>query len=217
MARINLTREDILFAMSKTTSNRSASKFLGIDFLTYKKYALLFKDDLGRTLYDIHKNPTGVGIPKGPKVKQIRKYDIYDILDGTLSPVDIDRKDIIRKLIDADLLRECCSECGYQEKRLFDSKAPLILFHKDGNTFNYGLKNIKYYCYNCYFLHVEDLLNKNSMKQLQELTEDSLPSAPNLLEIDSYHIERLKQLGIYDSPKVTDQDDDAYKLVSRKI
>lgn len=216
MARLNLTKEDILFAMSKTTSNKQAARFLGVDYVSYKKYALLFKDDLGRTLYDIHKNPTGKGIPKGPKVKRIRKFDIYEILEGTLSPVDVPREEIIRKLIDADLLRECCSECGYQEKRIFDQKPPLILHHKDGNRFNYGVKNIKYYCYNCYFLYVEDLLNKNSMKQLQELTEESLPSAPNILEIDDYHVERLKQLGIYDSPKVNEQDD-AYKLVSRKF
>jgi hypothetical protein len=33
------------------------------------------------------------------------------------------------------------------------------------------------------------------------------------LELDDYHLQRLKELGLYDSPK--DKDDDPYSLVSR--
>jgi hypothetical protein len=43
--------------------------------------------------------------------------------------------------------------CGFSEKRLTDSKMPLLLVFQDGNMKNHKLENLKILCYNCSFLY----------------------------------------------------------------
>ena len=63
-----LSKEDILRAMRFTKSNRAAAKYLGCSYQHYKPFAKLFKvdeaDPNSPTLFDVHKNQSGKGIPK---------------------------------------------------------------------------------------------------------------------------------------------------------
>ncbi len=62
---LNVPESDIRYAMENTKSNAAAARFLKISFTSYKKYARMYTDrDTGKTLYELHKNQFGVGIPK---------------------------------------------------------------------------------------------------------------------------------------------------------
>jgi hypothetical protein len=78
-----LSKEDILRAMRFTKSNRAAARYLGVSYQHYKPWAKLYKlEDEGLTLFDLHKNQAGKGIPKflpnrrkDPNVKDIIEDD----------------------------------------------------------------------------------------------------------------------------------------------
>ena len=59
-----LSKQDILNAMDKTSSNRAAARYLHVSFNHYKKFAKLYKNDKGIDLWEAHKNQAGQGIPK---------------------------------------------------------------------------------------------------------------------------------------------------------
>ena len=62
---LDIPESEIRYAMENTKSNAEAARFLKVSFTTYKKYARLYTDrDTGKTLYELHKNQFGVGIPK---------------------------------------------------------------------------------------------------------------------------------------------------------
>ena len=59
---INLLKSKVLYAMENSKSNAEAARFLRVSYLTYKKYAKLYKDEeLGKTLFELHKNKAGKG------------------------------------------------------------------------------------------------------------------------------------------------------------
>ncbi len=69
--------------MENTKSNAEAARFLKVSFTTYKKYARLYTDrDTGKTLYELHKNQFGVGIPKDVQKATKGIYSIDNILQG---------------------------------------------------------------------------------------------------------------------------------------
>ena len=59
-----ISKDDCLRAMDNTKSNRGAARFLRCSFVHYKKYARTYVNDQGVTLWEVHKNPAGIGIPK---------------------------------------------------------------------------------------------------------------------------------------------------------
>jgi hypothetical protein len=60
-----ISKEDCLRAMENTRSNRGAARFLRCSFVHYKRYARTYVDETtGITLFELHKNQAGVGIPK---------------------------------------------------------------------------------------------------------------------------------------------------------
>ena len=58
----NILESEIRHAMDNSQSNRSAARFLGVDYRTYKKYAELYFDSDGRNLFEVHKNQRGIGL-----------------------------------------------------------------------------------------------------------------------------------------------------------
>ena len=61
----HLGKEMVLAAMAKTRSNRSAARYLNVSYQHYKKWAKFYKDDAtGKTLFELHFNQSGKGIPK---------------------------------------------------------------------------------------------------------------------------------------------------------
>jgi len=85
-----LSKEQILLAMEKTKSVKAAARFLNASYIHTKKYMKLYTDENGVTLFDLHKNQCGKGIPKflsnGPKsVLKLRLFlSLKDNISGIL-------------------------------------------------------------------------------------------------------------------------------------
>ncbi len=64
-----LTRGRILWALQQTKSLTKASEICGVSYLTFRKYAKLYRTDEGVSLFEEYKNQSGKGIPK-PKINK---------------------------------------------------------------------------------------------------------------------------------------------------
>ena len=65
-------------------------------------------------------------------------------------------------------------------------------------------------CYNHYFLQVGDIFNKQDEKQIESQQEHNGTSEKIEFEVDDYHLQRLKELGLGD-----DEEDDVNQDISR--
>jgi len=137
-----ISRAEIEHAQANTKSNMEAARFLGVGFERYKRYAKIYQ------LFDSHANPTGIGTPKGfgsrasvVKLKDIfaNKYPGYNLVR------------LKNRMIARNLLREECALCGFKEKRITDSKSPLLITFKNGVK-DFAQNNLQLLCYNCLFL-----------------------------------------------------------------
>lgn len=150
---IYLTEPQIRQAMSLTRSNQQAAVYLKVSFPTYKKYAKLFKDSNGISLFDLHKNQSGKGMVK-PR-EDDRKFKLDDILLGKHPTYPKDK--LFRRIIASQYMPEQCCNCGFHHKRATDLKMPLIMHHINGNATDHRLDNLELLCYNCYFLVVGNI------------------------------------------------------------
>lgn len=150
---VYLTEPQIRRAMSYTRSNQQAASFLKVSFPTYKKYACLFKDKNGVSLFDLHKNQSGRGLVK-PR-EDDRKFKLDDILMGKHPTYPRDK--LFRRILASQYIPEVCNHCGFHQKRATDLKMPLILNHVNGNNTDHRLDNLELLCYNCYFLLIGNL------------------------------------------------------------
>ena len=80
-----LTKDQILRAMKYTKSNMAAARFLGCSYPHYKQYAKLYKNEEGKTLFEVHLNRQGKGISK----HLYKKKDITPIMDILEGRVDV--------------------------------------------------------------------------------------------------------------------------------
>ncbi len=201
--RIDLKKEDILRAMANTKSNKAAARYLGVSYIHYKKWAKCYHIiDGGSSLFEAHKNQSGKGIPKFLSSKS--DLNVLDIIEGRISPKHFKPEKIKEKMIEEGYIKEECSTCGYHERRVSDYKIPLILNFKDNNPNHYHLGNIRFLCYNCYFIFKGDIFNKNDLKHL-ETHEPSFNMTKEIdFQLDEYQLEQLEKLGLYEPPKVDD-------------
>lgn len=188
-----LTKEDIQRAMNVTRSNRAAARYLHVTYNTYKKYAKLYKNEDGIVLLEAHKNQEGKGIPKYAN-RKINEIPLEDIVEGRVPTEYLDVKEIKRRLIFEAYLEEKCSHCGFNERRVHDTKVPVILNHKDGNKINYHLDNLEFLCYNCSFLYASSAISEEQVEAQEDFTERR---DTHDWEMDEHHIEHLKNLNLY--------------------
>jgi hypothetical protein len=209
-----LTKEQILLAMRFTKSNRAAARYLNVSYIHYKTWAKrYFEVEGGKSLFEAHKNQAGKGIPKfltNPNVKS--QWDVLDVIEGRISANHFRPEDIKRKMIDEGHLKEECAVCGFHERRVSDYKIPLILNFKDNNPNHYNLGNIRFLCYNCYFLHWGDIFNKQDINQLETHVPTNKTSEAIDFQLDDYQLEQLERLGLYEPPK---PEDDGSEFISR--
>ena len=201
-----LTKEQILAAMAKTKSNSAAARYLNCSYVHYKKWAKVYESDTHDNLFEQHNNQAGIGIPKFLRVGK-KEPALLDIIEGRANASSFSPEKIKYRLIAEGYLEEKCAMCGFEERRVLDYKMPLLLHFKDGNKKNYKLDNIELLCYNQYFLNVGDIFTD---KQIEGI-EDHKPVNQGKVdwEIDDYHLQRLKELGL------GDDDDDDFDIVSR--
>ena len=201
-----LTKEQILAAMAKTKSNAAAARYLNCSYVHYKKWAKIYESDTHDNLFEQHKNQSGVGIPKFLRAGG-KEPALIDIIEGRVNASSFTPEKIKYRLIAEGYLEEKCAICGFQERRVLDYKIPLLLHFKDNNKQNYKLENIEFLCYNHYFLNVGDVFTD---KQIEGI-EDHVPVNQSKVEweVDDYHMQRLKELGLGDDDK------DELNIISR--
>ena len=193
-----LSKEQIVAATNKTLSNRAAARYLNVSYQHFKKWAKLYKNDKGETLFDAHKNQSGKGIPKFLK-GQGKEPALLDIIEGRVDASSFSPDKIKYRLITEGHLLEECSNCGFKERRVVDYKIPLILHFKDKNKQNYRKENIELLCYNCYFLTVGDIFNDKQIKGLED--HNPVNNSEIDWELDDYQKQRLEELGLGDEPE----------------
>lgn len=198
-----LSKEMIVAAQAKTMSNMSAARYLHVSYQHYKRYAKLYG------LFEDHKNQSGKGIPKFLKSKG-KEPALLDIIEGRVSAASFTPAKIKYRLIEAGYLLEQCSMCGFQERRVLDYKMPLLLHFKDNNKSNYSKENTELLCYNHYFLTVGDIFTEKDVKQIESHQEHHGTSEKIEFEVDEYHLQRLRELGLDD-----DDEDDVNQYISR--
>tara|TARA_B100000214_G_C23875368_1_gene584677 strand:- start:380 stop:1006 length:627 start_codon:yes stop_codon:yes gene_type:complete len=201
-----LTKEQILAAIAKTKSNAAAARYLNCSYVHYKKWAKIYESDTHDNLFEQHKNQSGVGIPKFLRAGG-KEPALIDIIEGRVNASSFTPEKIKYRLIAEGYLEEKCAMCGFQERRVLDYKIPLLLHFKDNNKQNYKLENIEFLCYNHYFLNVGDVFTD---KQIEGI-EDHVPVNQSKVEweVDDYHMQRLKELGLGDDDK------DELNIISR--
>ena len=132
---------DVRRAMKHTLSNAQAAKFLGINKITYKKYASQYFDDDGISLYEKHCNPNGKGITRNHTVFRGNKYKLQDILDGKVEGYPFFK--LKTRLFNEAMKEEKWECCGFEERRITDYTIPLLLTPIDGDKTNYSLDNLQ--------------------------------------------------------------------------
>ena len=211
-----ISKEDCLRAMKHTRSVKAAARYLNCSYQHLKPFMKAYKDEAtGQSLFDLHKNQSGKGIPKfmsnapfGRKMPAIE-----DIINGKEDPSSFNPDKLKFKLIESGYMVEQCYWCGFNERRDSDAKIPLIMFFKDGNKHNYRDNNCQLSCYNCYFLRLGNVFTERDMESLEGHQTVYKTTEMVDFQLDDYQQKRLKELGLWDS-KV---EDDPYSLVSRKV
>ena len=83
---LNFSENEIRYAIENTKSNSEAARFMKVSFTTYKKYAKMYTDSAtGKTLWELHKNQPGKGIPKDVVKANAGPYSIDKMQDRAKS------------------------------------------------------------------------------------------------------------------------------------
>lgn len=167
---LNIERQAIERAMRDTMSNKAAAKALGVSFKTYKKYAQMYRNQEGKTLYELHKNQSAKGIPKFGK-RRHDKASIIDIMEGRVPKTFVSVKILKHQIIQHGILKEECCRCGFKEQRVLDYKTPLIMNFRDGDKKNWGIDNVEFLCYNCFFLCVGEVFTNKQLSVIEDYTD----------------------------------------------
>lgn len=190
-----LKKEDILRAMKNTRSNMAAARYLHVSYNHYKKYARTYKDEQsGLPLLEVHKNQAGKGIPKFLSGTG-RRPPIIDLIEGRVPPEHFDPKKIKQRLIFEALIEETCAHCGFSERRVYDTKVPLMLHHKDGDKRNWHLDNLEFLCYNCSFLYATSPITDEQVEAAEDFVDRNVEDID--WELDDHMKEHLKELNLY--------------------
>lgn len=202
---LQFSEAQIRDAMAHTRSNQEAARWLGVTDKTWKKYAKRYFDEAsGKSLFELHKNEAGRGIPKnwsGSKWKES-----LDQLLSTNQPVNPDRIAKFKDLLMRDgRMGYKCESCGYAEKRLTDMKAPLILHFKNNDKTDWRLENLQWMCYNCHFILLGDIFSNSMIRRIESTSITSEAIREDIekgFELDEFFYDHLRKLGLDDSGSV---------------
>tara|TARA_Y100001937_G_C7118948_1_gene331580 strand:+ start:678 stop:1175 length:498 start_codon:yes stop_codon:yes gene_type:complete len=136
-----LTKNMILKSQENSKSAAEASRWLGVSYNTYKKWAQYYG------VFEQHKNQEGIGIRKG---WASYKVSLEEIFEGRSLPKRYSLATLKNRLVDEGYALEECSNCGYNEANVETGKVCLMIDFIDGNKDNKQLDNIRVLCPNCY-------------------------------------------------------------------
>jgi len=127
-----IPKDRIVRAIEESESMSKAAQSLHTSYNTFKKYA---------KLYGVWKPlPSNAGISRARKVTW----------NGN-KPLDVEiqfQKELIKEFV----LPQRCSCCGESRQRNSDLLSPLIVHFINGDTHDRKPSNLRFFCYNCYFL-----------------------------------------------------------------
>jgi hypothetical protein len=204
------SKEDLLRAMKVTKSVRAAARYLNCSYQHIKPYFKSFRvddnDPNSPTLFDVHKNQVGKGIPKFLK-HHGRDPDLKKILNGELYTESFSIDKFKRRLIQEAILAEECSCCGFNEQRVSDYRVPLLVNFKNGNKRDWKQENIEFLCYNCYYLTIGDIFTPKQIQGIEDTYE--IPKRQEVKwEMDDAMYEQFKSLNLLDENDNKNDDDD---------
>ena len=193
----HLTKQQILKAQQYTKSNRAASRYLNCSYNTYKMYAKQYIDEAtGKNLFEIHLNPSGKGISKFLPNKG-KQPPLEGLLNGTIPRHSYSVEKLKTRLLNEVILKSECYCCGFHERRASDMKQPFLLNFKDKNKNNWNKDNLEILCYNCYYLHVDDVFNVKEKQHIEDTYHPTEASQPTW-ELEGWQLEHFKNLGLVD-------------------
>lgn len=145
-----LTKEELVSAQSEARSAAHAARLLGIDYKTYRKYC----DKFGvNHLIDpevMKKNSGSMTIEERLAI----------VLDGKMETYTSSK---LKQHLTSGKYYDCeCSNCGLNERRVSDGHMPILMDYLDGNKRNFKWENLRFLCYNCYFLSVGNIVGRNT-------------------------------------------------------
>jgi len=218
-----LTEQQIKEAMANSRSNKEAARWLGITDITYKKYAKSYIDEAtGKTLFQLHMNQSGKGMPKNWTGGKWKKSLDEMLVEN--QPINSKRIVRLKELLMIDgRLGYQCSACKYGEKRLTDMKAPLLLNFKNNIKSDWRIENLQWLCYNCHFLFVGDIFSNKMLQKVEALplhTEGMKEEVQEVYQLDDFYYEHLKKLGLdnqgdilFKDPDIVDFEDDGDEFI----
>ena len=151
----------IEWAIKNARSASEASRLLNVSRHTFRKYAEQYE------LYTDIRNKAGKGISK-PKQRS-GKYSLDSICNGEHPNYNVWK--LGKRLLKAGYFKEECIQCNFDERRITDFRVPLIIDFIDGDKTNHKRENIRFLCYNCYFLMVGNLAGRPVRKMDKELKD----------------------------------------------
>ena len=80
------------------------------------------------------------------------------------------------------------------------------------NSSHYNLGNIRFLCYNYYFLNHGDVFNKQDLHQLETHTPTNGTTDTIEFELDDFQKQQLEKLGLYQPPT---PENDGSEFISR--
>ncbi len=176
-----LMQSQIENAMKVTRSNRAAAEYLRVSYNLYKKFAKLYKNKEGVSLFDSHKNQAGSGIPK-THVSQ-KRFELDEILLGKHPQYSRDK--LMRRLLVNGYVEEKCCNCSFHQKRPTDLKVPLVIHHINGDRRDHRRDNLELLCYNCYFILVGNMNPKDFRTDAYDRPEEFI-SVDKILESEEH-------------------------------
>ncbi len=204
------SKDDLLRAMKMTKSVRAASRYLNCSYQHIKPYFKSYRvddnDPNSPTLFEVHKNQTGKGIPKFLK-HHGKDPDLEKVLNGELYIESFSIDKFKRRLIAEAILSEECSCCGFKEQRVSDYRVPLLINFKDSNKKNWKKENLEFLCYNCYFLLINDVFSSKQLEGIEDYKDVPQTQQVNW-ELDDNMYEHFKSLNLISDDDLKSGDDD---------
>ena len=155
-----IPKDRIVRAIEESESMHKAAQSLHTSYNTFKKYA---------KKYDVWKpRPSSAGISRARKVTW-----------SGLKPLDVEI-DLQKQLIKEFVLPQRCSCCGESRQRKTDLLTPLIVHFINGDINDKKPSNLRFFCYNCYFLehpNKHKTINKDigrTFEEQQDIEEDGI-------------------------------------------
>ena len=208
---LQLSESKLREAMAHTRSNKEAARWLGITDITYKKYAKnTFDEATGKSLFELHKNQAGKGMPKN-WAGGVWKKSLDEMLVESQSTSAARILRLKELLLKDGRLGYQCGACKFSERRFTDMKSPLILNFKNGKKSDWRIENLQWLCYNCHFLYVGDPFTNKLVERLEshDMAAPEIKSdVDKFYEIDDFYYQHLKKLGLDGSGDILFKPDD---------